>query len=368
MISSKFAWNDFFSGTPATTLKSTQYSSRQNPSGASVYVSNCLFNKCTITSGNGGALCCTSATYFLVESSSFISCKTNSGYGGAIYSASSNTLKSVLYAVCGYDCCAVGYGPFVRIEIQNAATNNNCVNYTSVTRCVNDESGSVCMLTIYYGKIYCPSVNVSMNKCRRQSAIIYSPFVDSNSFTSLLSYSTFADNIATHTGCVWCNSGNAKYEIKCCNVLRNKDLSGSEGIIFARGNLMIYDSCILENNAPLIFYQQYTECTTTLSNCTVDIATKTGNVVTQNTVLKSFILGLNHMSTQNCHAQYDSAGYLTAVPNISSPTTKKFYYSCKNHYQAQISDFFIFHFVFLFTFIHSNPSENFVFDCDSFCV
>jgi hypothetical protein len=354
MLQYKFAWNDFFSGSPSQTLNRYQYTSSQTVSASSVYVSNCLFNKCTISSGNGGALSCsTSVTILFVESSSFFSCKTNSGQAGAIYFQNSNALNCVLYAVCGYDCISTNTGIFARTSINNAASNKNYVNYTSVTRCVTSASGSECTLYIYYGKVHCPSVNVSMNKCPRFSGIIYTTFVDSNSVTSLMSYSTFAYNNDPQRSCIWCNSGNANYEIKCCNIFRNSQASSSYGTIFARGNLMIKDSCILENNANCIFYQEYDSCTITLSNCTVDSTSHYKSLVMQNTVTKSFINALNHMSTQNCHSEYDSVGTLTHNPYVSPSHTIMIRYTCKN--QARISDSFPLNCLFIFTFIHTSP-------------
>jgi hypothetical protein len=359
MFSPKFEWNDFFTGTPATKIGPALYSSRQTPSTSSVYVSNCLFNNCILSSGNGGALYCSSATYFFVESSSFFTCKANNGYGGAIYFYNSNCLQSILYSVCGYDCSANDLGIFARMYINNGATNKNYVNYSSVTRCIG---GSQCTLYIQNGKIYFPSVNTSMNKCSYFSGIIYNPFVDSSSFTSSLSYCTFADNSASQYNCIWCNNDGAKYEIKCCNILRNTQVSGSYGIIFARGNLMIEDSCILENTATYIFYQESSSYTITLSNCTVDKKTYNQNLITQNTVTKSFILGLNHMSTRNCHSEYDSAGYLTAAPYISTHSSSKRVSLCTCgicHCQVKISDFFTLNWVFILSFIHPNPSGYF---------
>jgi hypothetical protein len=362
MFSPKFSWNDFFPGAPSTTLKSTEYSSRETASGTNVYVSDCLFNKCILTSGNGGALCCTSATYLLIESSSFFSCKTNSGHGGAIYFFSSNCLQSVLYVVCGNDCSSTDHGPFAYLVIQNTASNKNCVNYSSIARCVSDSSGGRHTLWLAQGKIYCPSLNMSMNKCLRISGVVFTPFVDASSVTSTSSFSTFTDNSYTRQSVIWCNNGGAKYELKSCNILRSIEISGSYGTIFSRGNLMIEDSCILQNTASYIFYQESSSHTITISNCTVDSNSKTGNVITQNTATKSFIHGLNHMSTRNCHIGYDSAGYLTAAPYVSHSTKKEFYYTFKNHCQVQINDFFTFNWVFILTFINPNPTVYFMYD------
>jgi hypothetical protein len=299
---------------------------------------------------------------FFVESSSFFTCKASNGYGGAIFFTNSYCLQSILYSVCGYDCYANVYAPFARMYINDAATSKNCVNYSSVTRCMGDMSNSQRMLCIYYGKIFLDSVNTSMNKCKCFSGILCGPFPDSNSFASLLSYCTFADNSASEYNCIWCNRGDAKCEIKRCNILRNTQVSGSYGTIFARGSMVIEDSCILENTATYIFYQESSSYTITLSKCTVDSNNKYGNIVTQNTVTKSFILGLNHMSTRNCHSQYDSAGYLTAAPYISTRSSSKRVSLCTCgmfHCKAQISDFITLHCVLLMAFIHPNPSGDF---------
>jgi hypothetical protein len=356
MFSPKLSWNDYFTGTPATTINSTESNSRQTPSVSSVYVLNCLFNKCTLTSDNGGALyCSTSVTYLFVESSSFFSCRTNSGQGGAIYFSNINNGQSVLYAVCSNDCYASSIGSFARIIISNAASNKNYANYTSAIRCGTSSYGET--LRLDSGNIYCTSVNISINKCSYYSGIICVPFVDSSSVTCSLLYSTFADNSASGHGCVWFGNGGAKYEIKCCNIFRNTQSSSSYGLVFARGNLMIKDSSILGNTATYIFYQESSSYTITLSNCTTDSTSKYGTVVTQNTITKSFIHGLHHISTENCNSEYDSAGTLTVIPYISHSTNNEFCKTAKNHCQARISDSFPLNYLFIFTFIHSNQSK-----------
>jgi hypothetical protein len=115
---------------------------------------------------NGGALCCTSVQYLLVESSSFFSCKTGSQSGGAIYFYNTNNGQCALQELCVNDCCSTynGYsnGQFVYIVVHNTATSKNYVTYSSFARCVNENSGSCRNLFLYYGKIICPSVNITM--------------------------------------------------------------------------------------------------------------------------------------------------------------------------------------------------------------
>jgi hypothetical protein len=317
------AWNDHFPGTNSPNYYSQTYTSRQNPSVTSVYVLNCLFKSITSSSA-GGALYCTSATYFLVESTSFFSCKTSSNQYGAIYFQNSGG-QSVLYEVCAYDCCATGgnyYYQFARVELGNVASSKNYVNFSSISRCVNEISSTWYILGLCWGKTFCPSVNISLNKCGYSSAIACWPTVDSNYVTGSLTYSSFADNNAITASCIWLNRGGAKSEIKCCNILRNtQGTLDTYGTIYSSEKLMIEDSCILENKANRIFHQGSSSYTTTLSNCTVDSTSNNGYLTTQNTVTKGFILALNHMSTQNCHAEYDSAGYLT--PNIQTPSPSK---------------------------------------------
>jgi hypothetical protein len=351
------AWDDYFTGSKNNYNLKT-YGSRPTLSGTSVYVSNCLFISITSTS-DGGALSCTSVTYLLIESTSFISCKTSSQYGGAIYFDNSSG-QCVLHEVCGYDCCSTytgtyTYSQFAHISVNNAITSKNYVNYSSISRCVIEISRSHYSLRLSNGKICCPSVNISMNKCYWYPGIYCQPFKDSNSFTCSISYSSFTDNIATLSICIQFWTENANCEMKSCNILRNTQGILSElGTIRTIDNVMIEDSCILENNAYTIFYIHSSSSTITLSNCTVDKTTVNGGLIIQNTVTKSFIHALNHMSNLICHSEYDSAGTLTPIIHTSSPLEKqKLYCSCN---QSQLRVFFSLLYIFIFNFIHLNSS------------
>jgi hypothetical protein len=347
------SWSDYFPATYPTNLDSQNYNSRQTPSGSSIHVSNCLFYSIT-SSDQGGALYCSgSVTYFLVESSSFFSCKTSSGYGGGIYF--SNNGQSVLYKVCSYDCTNKEY-LFAYICVNSASSSINYVNYSSVTRCVNENSGSFYSLGLGNGKICCPSINISMNRMERVSAIHCFPYSVSNSVTCSLTYSTFANNNDFWWICIYFSNSGTKYEINSCNIIRNtQGNTSSYGTFYTTGNLMIEDSCILENKAPYIFYVAST--TITLSNCTVDVTSSYVGFKTQNTITKSFVLALNHMSTQNCHSEYDSVGTLTPIIQPPSPSKiQKLYYTCQRLFhlcQQRNSHPFISIIILLFNFIHT---------------
>jgi hypothetical protein len=149
--------------------------------------------------------------------------------------------------------------------------------------------------------------------------------------------------------------------MKSCNILRNtQGTLGTEGTIATWGNLMIEDSCILENIADCIFFQG-SSYTITISNCTVDSTSNNGYLTTQNTVTKSFILALNHISTQNCHSEYDSAEVLAAsiVQSPSSSKKQRLYYSydCLFHryQQGNIASFAS---ILVFSFINPHAFDD----------
>jgi hypothetical protein len=349
------AWNDHFPGTsPTNTYDSQTYSSRYTPSGTNVHVSNCLFGSMT-SSDNGGALSCTSATYFLVESSSFFSCKTTNGYGGAIYFVNTNNGQCVLHGICCYDCNTNSGNLVLYIYMNNVESSKNYLDYSSVSRCAKDDSNSWHLFLLSNGNIHCSSVNVSLNKIYRRSGIVCFPSSSSNSVTCSLTYSTFADNHANGFNCIafWVSS--AKYEIKSCNIIRNTQGGAcSQGTVHTLGNLNIDDSCILGNTADYIFTVSSSPYTITISNCTVDLTSNNQCLTIQNTVTNSFIHALNHMSTRNCHSEYDSAG--TLIPIIQTPSPSKKPVIChtygKYFCQSQLSDFFSLISGFIINFIN----------------
>jgi hypothetical protein len=321
----KIAWSDYFTGSPSI-IERKEYGKQQTPSNTNVHVSNCLFVSIT-SSSNGGALSCTSVTLLLVESSSFFSCKTSGNYGGAVYFSNTGG-QCVLHQVCGNDCCSTctsGFTiQFFHSIVNNVISSKNYFNYSSITRCLNENSNSWYAFRLEYGKNCIPSVNISNNRCHGRPVMLCLPTAESNSVTCSLSYCSFADNIATAYGCIFFWATGTKYEIKSCNILRNTQVTNTEGTFYTSGNVMFVDSCIIGNNATCIFYVT-SSSTVTLSNCTVDKTSKTGILIIQNTVTRSFIHALNHMSTQNCIAEYDAVGALTPIIQHSSYSKRQRY-------------------------------------------
>jgi hypothetical protein len=358
MFRSNFAWNDYFDGAPSSTYQQTRYTSCQSPTSSNLYVFRCLFIGCS-SSNAGGALSITNTAVsnMLIESTSFFTCTSSSRYGGAIHIDNSNSGQSVLYSVCAYNCYCTNsdsYGQFTWIGVKNDALSKNYINYSSIVRCVGAGSSPTNTLCQTRGKMCFPSVNISMNRCYQRSGILCHPYKNASAITCYISFTTVADNYASDYNCIWSEYPNTKTEIKYCNIIRNSQGSlSSIGTIYIGGSLDIANSCILANSANYIFYGAST-ATFTISSCTVDQTTNNGYLTIQNTVTKSFLLALNHFSTQNCYARYDSAGGLTASQVIECPTKEVIYIKVKMSI-IRIRDFSLLNYVFLVAFIHPNP-------------
>jgi hypothetical protein len=345
LIRVRTAWDDYFYGSsPSQTYVTTKYTTNQSTSSTNVFVSNCLFIGCTSESYGGALFCSSSVQRLLIESSSFFSCSTSSNYGGAIYFYNTNTGECVLYKVCGNDCYSTytsssSNGQFTYIFVQNTVSNKNYVNYSSISRYVNDNSNSYYTLCHYNGKFCFPSVNISMNKCQYYSGIYFTAYVDS-SVTCLFSYTSFADNFASGNTCICQIRTAIKAEMKCCNIYMNSQGSlSSQATIRFDGDSTVKDSCILMNTATYTFYA-YSTYIITVSNCTIDSTSHQHSLVLKNTITKSFIHALNHIVTENCAAEY-------AQPK------KILCYTC--NCQSGIGDFISLIHLFIFAFIHSDP-------------
>jgi hypothetical protein len=337
-------WSDFFEVSEPTLNQQQLYFSTHTPSASNVYVSNCLFYSCTSRS-DGGALYCTTVKCLLIESSSFISCLINSYFGAAVYFVNRNEGQCVLHKVCGNNCSSTNTtgssGQLVYAQVKDGVSNKNYVSYSSVSRCGNDTANSWQPVCLDYGKIHCPSINISMNRCRRYAAIHCCPFRDSSSVTCSILYSSIADNVAAEDICLNLYKSGANFEIKSCNIIRNTQVDyNSWALFFTDGFLVFKDSCIRENSARDIFWSS--SGSITLSNCTVDKTTKFGSLIIQNTVTKSFIHAFYHLSVQNCHLEYDAIGTLTLKKEKQCNTCKKLSYQLPQEILLSLTNILIF--------------------------
>ena len=212
-----------------------------------------------------------------------------------------------------------------RVYVTNDLSYINRVNDSSIIYSINNNAGTWNVMSHGYGKINIISVNMSHNKCSYVSGIWCEPYSSTSSTDPpcLISFSTFTDNTAhTNYYCLQFGNSGACKEIRTSNILRNRQASSSGGIIYSNGNLNIINSCILDNDKEhnLLYAKSNT---ITVKNCTIEDNVKTyGSVKITDKTSKSFINALIHISTQNCHDEFDSAGGLTA-PKLSTSKSRR---------------------------------------------
>jgi hypothetical protein len=175
-------------------------------------------------------------------------------------------------------------------------------------------------MDLFYGKILCPSVNITNNICYYDPAIYFKPTTGTGSPPSemcCISYSSIVNNTSTNYNCIYFDNYGSSHRIDTCNILNNDQYSSSYGIIYSYANLLIKDSCILGNNiGKKVFYQDRSSCVMTISNCTIDNSNSFGSITFTKMNEKTFINALSHIATQRCDSYFDSFGTLTV--NIPS--------------------------------------------------
>jgi hypothetical protein len=352
-----------------TNYSGPEYTTTISLTTENVYVHDSVFRSCS-SSANGGALSCSSSVIrLLVEHSSFISCKTSSGYGGGIYFKSTTTGQCVLNRICGYDCIKSNTGNirgiFAYIYMSKDLNYKNHVNDSSITQSINKNMDSIFPLALEYGNVLCPSDNFTNNFCNRYPSVGCYPTGGTTSVTFSLSYSSVVNNTADGNygwGCIHIigSDSNPSYIIDTCNVINNKITTESYGIIQMNANSFIKNSCILGNAIGKRVFS-IGSGKLTLSNCTIDddIFTSgryTGSVTVDKTIKSTFINGLSHIVTQKCDSYFDSFGTLTVKPYVPTEYFRRII-SC-NIRKPTIDPFRYFEFLFLLTILTSDPSSD----------
>jgi hypothetical protein len=365
----KTTFDDFYGpgNTNIKEYKNTKYTGRIAPTDQNVYVHDCFFQNC-LSSSDGGAIYCGSSVYkLLVDQTSFISCRLSSNHGGAIHVNSQSYGECILSRICGFDCLSTNpsysYGQFASIYTKNDAVYKNHVIDSSITRSTNTNTNSYEALHLYYGNIFCSSINVTNNVYYTRAVLYTIPTAGTGSpppETGCISYSSIANNTASNGyGCIYLDRSTASQRIDTCNIINNKQTSSSYGTIYTNANLLIEDSCILGNNDKYkVFYVDTSSNKITISNCTIDDDIFTngrsyGSVTVIKTITKSFINALSHISTYHCDSYFDSYGTLTVKPNVPSKSPH-YLISCNNQYPT-IDPRRSIQFIFLLTFLPPDP-------------
>jgi hypothetical protein len=366
----KATFDDVFgTGLNPTEYKGPVYSGSQTkPTQTNVHVHHCVFRGCADTS-NGGALSCGSAVYrLLIEQTSFISCQSSGQCGGAIYFESSANGQCVLNKVCGFNCFSTytsgsssNWGQLAYTSTKNDISYKNDVNDSSITHSTKKGAYPYYQFRLGNGKILCPSINLTHNECCRYPALYTSPV--SGTETVRISYSSIVNNTANggYSCFLLQNSGSSQL-IDTCNILNNKQTTSFDlGTFNSNTNLIIKNSCILGNNNGYIVFKA-SSSTITISNCTLDDDIRSGrtagSVIITKTNEKGFINALSHIATQECDSYFDSYGTLSVKQSIKSPHCLL---SC-NNVRPMFNQLRNLQFMFLLTFLPSNPSSNFYLD------
>jgi hypothetical protein len=354
-----------------------EYTQSITTNAQNVYVHDCVFRDCSSTTEGGALSCGTSVNRLLVEQTSFISCKTSSSKGGAIYFYSTSNGQCVLSKICSFGCnlSYSGYNLGMCAYIYATSNNNykNHVNDSSVIHSLTKNIDTLFALDIYFGNVLCPSVNLSNNQCNRYPALRCYITGSSGSDTCCISYSSFVNNTADGSsgwGCVYIRNSisTASQSIVACNLINNKIASPANGIIDSGANLFIRNSCILGNAiGKTIFYTN--SGSITLINCTIDDDIFTngryiGSVTVSKTIQSTFINALSHIATRKCDSYFDSYGSLTV--KLNAPTGSCRYLISCNIRRPLIDPLRFMEFIFLLTMLPSDPSNDYYFDSNCY--
>ena len=175
-------------------------------------------------SGDGAAISIIqSNVHFLVEFSTFVECSTteSSSRGGVLYIIYSDF---ALNHVCAIKCNSSNSYSFTYVDYSGRAVNS--IHQSSIANCFSKHD-----YTLYHahGKIDIKSVNLSHNKVNRYSALTCVPSSTKNNDDKIgtnIRYSSFADNIASLSICIYLNyiSGSddaVEHLIRNTNIIRN---------------------------------------------------------------------------------------------------------------------------------------------------
>jgi hypothetical protein len=304
------SWNDYYSGSGTDYSQKTQ---RLASFSGTAYIKNSLFDELLI-SGYGGSIYYSSSSslLMLIESSTFVYCQ-STGLGGAIFF--DNSGQYVMVKVCGYGCKSTSYqAHFEYVQVTNSISSKNEI-HDSVICCTTQTSQSHEIIH-HYGKIVYKQTNFSSNKCYSVASIYANPTSNGNSAASSISYISVSNNVVSYGNCIYLSSSYL-HEVDSCNFISNTDLSSGYGLIKVSGSLNLRGSCILNNSATYVIYNDGGK-TITVTNCTIDsTSTYYGSITFISTPKTSFINKIDHIETALCYAKYDSVGSLTVVPNIT---------------------------------------------------
>ena len=210
----------------------------------SISISNCLFSRSLVFSGNGAVIYVSDGSYSMnVNYSMFYRCFCSLD-GGAIWFSSSD---SNLRMTCANNCSCGASSSYNCNFGYLQASQVNQVEYLSVSKCSHTTRGyySICLQE---GDQRAENTNSSMNNADYGSGI---SFVSPSSLTS--SHNTFSNNNVSHGICIYFYSISGTIIMSYSNIVHNNS-PFQYGVIFVSGagsRKMMY--CVIQNNIDYLF-------------------------------------------------------------------------------------------------------------------
>ena len=202
------AWEDFYSTNNPTRETYIDKSSQQTPSGNYIFVVYSLFRSFSSSSQGGCIKVSSTSCDFLVEETSFIEIN-NSQIAAALYLSAKNVIYN---KICGFKCKTTTSSNdiFDYVYLVDSTENKNQILSSSIVYTTN--TADACYLLYHkYGLIIAKETNFSKNECRHISAIICYPSYSQGKISVLISFSSFANNIATKDyGCIYFGTSHSK--------------------------------------------------------------------------------------------------------------------------------------------------------------
>ena len=176
-----------------------------------LYISHCTFSYVTKTTISYSTK--NQNSKLLVEFSSFNTCSTSIQNGGAIYFGDEG--QCVLSSVCGSKCQTNNglFGQFSYVDVSSGKAKKNHIIDCSVI--LTEQINAIHTLSHLYGDVLCQGVHLSNIFVNQISGI----YIGDPS-TSTITFSSFSQNKALTTNCIWCYANN--HDITYTNIIDNE--------------------------------------------------------------------------------------------------------------------------------------------------
>ena len=221
-----------------------------------INIDKCFFNRNNFfqgdgTSNFGGIIYINDINCNLIISNTIFSKCTSIGDGGAIYFKSNSNGSSNLNKICSSECYTSPYQwyQFALIHIVSS-TNNNIINFTSITNCFNPLNLSLASLSIHSGIQIISSINSTFNNVHR-----YSGFISQNSNNFFCNFCSFSFNNVTDGRCIYFGDGINEKDLTYSNFIQN--ICPTLGLIYVYNNNYNILNSIFIKNEIILFYGHF---------------------------------------------------------------------------------------------------------------